>query len=447
VSLTTDVPKAPALRRELGRWDLTAIGVNQVIGAAVFAQPALLAARAGAWSPWLVAAVGLASMAIALCFAEVGSRFEGTGGSYLYTRAAFGRFAAFEVGWMLWFTRVTSWAAVINVLATYLGYYWPVMTTGWSRAAVISALIAIITVINVRGIRQSSLVVNALTVGKLLPLAIFIIAGLAAIDPARLALTEPLPTANIASTALILIFGFGGYEVVPVVAGETKSPTRAVPFALIMTLAIVSVILTLAQVVAVGTLPTLATSTTPLADAAGLFLGAGGAAMMTLATTISVSGNNMGGAISGSRNLFALAEQGDLPPFFGRVHARFRTPVTAILITAGVALVLALSGRYAALAAVSAISRLTVYAFTCAATLRLRQPRFAAHVRPAGFVVPLGPIIPALGVMMALAIIAGATPAQLRAGVYALVAGAVLYLIALRQSGALRATESRTEKR
>ena len=110
----------PALRRELGRWDLTAIGVNQVIGAAVFAQPALLAAHAGAWSPWMVAAVGVASMLIALSFAEVGSRFEGTGGPYLYTRAAFGRFAAFEVGWMLWFTRAASWAAVINVLATSL---------------------------------------------------------------------------------------------------------------------------------------------------------------------------------------------------------------------------------------------------------------------------------------------------------------------------------------
>ena len=123
-----------ALRRELGRWDLTAIGINQVIGGAVFALPALLAAHAGAWSPWMVGAVGLASMLIALSFAEVGSRFEGTGGPYLYTRAAFGRFAAFEVGWMLWFTRAASWAAVINVLATSLGYYWPALQRRPGRA-------------------------------------------------------------------------------------------------------------------------------------------------------------------------------------------------------------------------------------------------------------------------------------------------------------------------
>jgi basic amino acid/polyamine antiporter, APA family len=445
VPLTTAAGAPSALRRELGRWDLTAIGVNQVLGAAVFAQPALLAARAGAWSPWLVAAVGLASMLIALSFAEVGSRFEGTGGPYLYTRAAFGRFAAFEVGWMMWFTRVASWAAVINVLATYLGYYWPALTTGWSRAALISGIIAVITLINVRGIRQSSLVVNALTVGKLLPLGIFIIAGLIAVDPARLALDEPLSAASVMSTALLLIYGFGGYEVVPVVAGETRNPTRAVPFALIMTIAIVTVIMTLAQVVALGTLPTLATSPTPLADAASLFLGAGGAAMMTLGSTVSASGNNIGGAISGSRNLFALAEQGDLPPFFGRVHPRFRTPVNAILVTAGVSLALALSGRFAALAAVSAVSRLVVYVFTCAATLRLRHPRFRSQVRPAGFVVPLGPVIPALAIVIALTILAGATPVQLRAGVYALATGAVLYLAALRWPGSLRATEPRTE--
>ena len=222
----------PALRRALGRWDLTAIGINQVIGAAVFAQPALLAAHAGAWSPWMVAAVGVASMLIALSFAEVGSRFEGTGGPYLYTRAAFGRFAAFEVGWMLWFTRAASWAAVINVLATSLSYYWPPFSAGPARATVITLIIVAIAAINVRGIRQSSVVVNVLTAAKLIPLVIFIGAGLFAMDVSRLAIDQPLTLGAAASSGLLLIFGFGGYEVVPVVAGEARDPRRAVPFAL-----------------------------------------------------------------------------------------------------------------------------------------------------------------------------------------------------------------------
>src|SRR6184192_2201819 len=159
---STAAPDGPSLRRELGRWDLTAIGVNQVIGGAVFALPATLAALAGAWSPLLVVAVGFASLLIAVTFAEVGSRFDATGGPYLYTRAAFGRFAAFEVGWMQWFTRVASQASVMAGIAVALGYYWPVATAGWLRAIVLTTITAALAWVNVRGIRQSAWVVNAL---------------------------------------------------------------------------------------------------------------------------------------------------------------------------------------------------------------------------------------------------------------------------------------------
>jgi APA family basic amino acid/polyamine antiporter len=423
---------APTLRRELGRWDLTAIGINQVIGGGIFAQPAALAAYAGAWSPWMVAAVAVASMLIALSFAEVGSRFEGTGGPYLYTHAAFGRFAAFQVGWMLWFTRAASWAAVINVLATSLGYYWPALRGGGPRAAAITLIIIVIAAINIRGIKPSSIVVNVLTVGKLVPLLVFIAAGLFTLDPSRLAMDEPLTLGGAAASGLLLIFGFGGYEVVPVVAGEAKDPRRAVPFALIVTIAAVAAIMTLVQIVVMGTLPDPAGTSTPVVSAAAVFLGGAGAALMIFGATMSTSGNNMGQALSGTRNLFALAEHGDLPAFFGRVHPRFRTPVTAVLVTAAVSLALALSGRFAALAAVSAVSRLIVYVFTCAAAIRLRHPRFATTVQPAMFTLPFGPLIPVLAIMTALAILAGATPQQRRSGALALVAGAALYAVARR---------------
>ena len=422
----------PVLKRELGRWDLTAIGVNQVIGSAVFALPAALAALAGAWSPWMIAAVGVASMLIALSFAEVGSRFDATGGPYLYARAAFGRFAAFEVGWMLWFTRAASWASVIHVLVSSLGFYWPRATTGAPRAAIITLIIAAIAGVNIRGIRQSSLVVNLLTAGKLLPLGIFVAAGLFFVHWPSLSPAGALSAHDLSAGGLLLIFAFGGYEVIPVVAGESRHPRRDVPFALIMTIAIVTMLTTLAQVVAIGTLPELAASKTPLADAAARFLGAGGAAMITVGAVLSTSGNNMGQALSGSRNLFALAEQRDLPAFFGRVHPEYRTPVNAIVVTAGVALVLALSGTFQSLAAASAISRLVVYVATCAATLRLRSARFAGVVGPAAFVVPFGPVVPVAAIVIALAILVGASPLQLTAGSAALCAGAVLYLAAVR---------------
>jgi basic amino acid/polyamine antiporter, APA family len=431
---TSSPPGTPTLRRELGRWDLTAIGVNQVIGGAVFALPAALFASAGAWSPWLVAAVAFASLLIALSFAEVSSRFEGTGGPYLYTRAAFGRFPAFQVGWLLWFTRAASWASVISVLATSLGFYFPAVTAGTPRAILIAIIIAIVAAINIRGIKQSSFIVNVFTIGKLMPLVLFITLGFFYMNPGALAL-GPLPEfAGLSASALLLIFAFGGYETVPVPAGEAKDPRTAVPFALVMTIVIVALITILIQVVAVGTLPSLAASRTPLADAAALFIGAAGAGLMTIGAVISTTGNNMGQALSGSRNLYALAEQGDLPAFFGRVHPSFRTPYTAILVTAAVALALALSGTFAVLATASAISRLVVYVATCASTIRLRAPQFAGTVRPATFVVPGGPIIPLLAIGISLTIIAGASRAQLIGGAWAIAAGTVLYIVATRRS-------------
>ena len=421
-----------SLRRELGRWDLTAIGVNQVIGSAVFALPGSLAASAGAWSPWLVAAVGLASMLIALSFAEVSSRFDATGGPYLYTRAAFGRFPAFQVGWLLWFTRAASWASVISVLVMSLGFYAPVVTSGFPRAALITGVISIIALINIRGIKQSSLVVNVFTIGKLSPLAIFVVVGLFHIDADALAIGEAPAFTDLAATALLLIFAFGGYEVVPVPAGEARDPRTAVPFALVMTVAIVTIVMVLVQVVSLGTYPGLGGSGTPLADASVLFMGAAGAAMITLGAVVSTTGNNMGQALSGSRNLFALAEQGDLPAAFKWIHPVFRTPVVAILVTSGVALGLALSGTFVVLATASAISRLVVYVATCASTLRLRSPRFHGRVKPPTFVVPFGPVIPLTAIAISLTILGGATSTQLIGGAWAIAAGTALYWVAIR---------------
>jgi APA family basic amino acid/polyamine antiporter len=439
VAHITPAPVAPptsALRRELGKWDLTAIGVNQVIGSAVFALPGTLAASIGGWSPFLVAGVAVASLLIALCFAEVSSRFEGTGGSYLYTRMAFGRFAAFEVGWMMWFTRAASWASVINVLVAGVGFYLPGVTSGAPRAALITSIIGVVALINILGIKLSSVVLNTFTIGKVIPLAVFIFAGIFFIDPARLEPAGVVTMTNLASSALLLIFAFGGYEVVPVPAGEAKDPRTAVPFALIMTIVIVAFITILVQVVALGVHPALHTSLkTPLADTAGMFLGPLGAALLTAGVLVSTSGNNLGQALSGSRNLFALAEQRDLPQFFGYVHPRFRTPAAAIGVTAGVALVLGLTGTFATLAAASAISRLLVYVATCASVVRLRDARFSAVLKPATFRVPFGPVIPVVAILISLSILAGATQLQFTVGAGALVAGAVLYFIATMGQG------------
>jgi amino acid transporter len=427
---------AAVLRRALGKWDLSAIGINQVIGGAVFAMPATVAAYSGRWSPILVVVVGAASLLIAATFAEVGSRFDATGGPYLYARAAFGRFIAFEVGWMLWFTRVASWATVVNIFVASLGFYWPALTSGMQHAAFLAAVIAALAIINILGIRQSAVAVNLLTVGKLLPLAIFIVVGLFFVEPARLRPEGSLTVQQTSAAALFLIYAFGGYEVVPVVAGETKDPRGAVPFALITTILVVTAVLALAQVVALSALPGLGSSKTPLADAASVLMGPAGAVLITIGAVMSTMGNNMGSALSGSRNLFALAEQGDLPAFFGRVHPRFRTPVNAILVTAIVTLTIAATGTFVTTAAASAISRLVVYLATAASAVRLRNRSCAGRVDAPRFVLPFGPVVPSVAMLVTLAILAGASAAQLAAGAAALAAGALLFFASAPRAAA-----------
>jgi basic amino acid/polyamine antiporter, APA family len=381
--------------------------------------------------------MGLASLTVALCFAEAGSRFDSTGGPYLYTRAAFGRFVAFEVGWMQWFTRAASQASVMAGIALALGYYWPAVTAGWLRALLLVGVTAALTWVNVRGIRQSAWLVNALTIGKLLPLALFIVIGLRHVDAAAMTTLPTVTLTQFSTAALLMIFVYGGYDTVPVPAGEALDPRRHVPFALILTILTVMGVMTLAQVVAQGVLPDLAAHNTPIADAAAVFLGSGGALLIGVGSVISMTGNNAGQVLSGSRMLFALAEHGELPAFFGRIQPRFRTPANAVIFTSVVAVVLALTGSFAKLAVVSALARLVTYTGVCAATLRLRSPRFVDVVKPATFVAPLGPVVPAIAIAVSLAIAAGATEEQLLGGFAALAVGAALFVVQLwrRPSG------------
>ena len=165
---------------------------------------------------------------------------------------------------MQWFTRAASQATIMAGTTLALGYYWPAATAGWPRALVIVGVAAALAWVNVRGVRQGALVVNAFTIAKLLPLAIFIVVGLAYIEPSRLTSLPPLTARQALVGALLLIFMYGGYEVVPVPGGEAIDPRRDVPFALVATILSVATVMTLTQIVAQGVLPDLSRHTTPI---------------------------------------------------------------------------------------------------------------------------------------------------------------------------------------
>lgn len=425
---------SPALVRALGQWDLTAVGVNQVIGSGIYLLPASVAVLVSvSSSPLPYVAAGIANALIVLCFAEAGTRFREAGGPYVYARTAFGPFAGFQVAWMMWVTRLASQAALANALALYVGRFWGGATEGAGRITVVTVALGILAAINLAGVRYGSLAINLFTVAKLVPLLLFMVLGLFFIEPQRFSGLFEVSGGGFGEAVLLLMFAFGGYELITIPASEARSPRRDAPRALLTTIGVVCAIYLLVQIVAAGTLDSLETSETPLADAAAAFLGPAAGVLIAIGGLISIAGSNAGTMLAGPRITYALGEKGQLPGFFAHVNARFRTPDVSIMIYFAVSLGLAISGTFEQLAAVSAVARIVFYMATCAAVPVLRR---RVEAPDGAFELPGGVAIPLLALVVCVAILAGADTTSLRGGGLALVVGAGLYLITIAARGA-----------
>ncbi|MGH6961837.1 MAG: amino acid permease, partial [Dongiaceae bacterium] len=173
---------APALLRVATRWEIVALSLNDVIGSGVYLLPAAAAAMLGAASLWAVVAAGVAVLLVVLCFAEAGSYFDRPGGAYLYARTAFGDLIGFEVGWMTWLARVASVASLSAGFAQALGFLWPAARAGTGRSLAIALPLLALTAINVAGVKWGVRAAVVLAVGKIVPLLVFIGAGLFAME-------------------------------------------------------------------------------------------------------------------------------------------------------------------------------------------------------------------------------------------------------------------------
>ncbi len=375
------------LVRGISRWDLLAITINLIIGAGIFGLPGAVTKAIGGYSLIAFAVCALIVALIVLCFAEVSSRFTATGGMYLYAREAFGAAVGFQVGWLYWIVRVTTFAANCNLLLNYLGFFVPSANEGWLRMLLIGLVVLILTAVNFLGVRQSAILTNIFTVGKIVPLIVFVAVGLFFIQPENFSFSPTPETGSFSSAVLLLIYAYVGFEAAAIPAGETRDPQRSIPFALLTALAIVAVLYILIQIVCIGTLPELADSQRPLADAAGKFMGGFGAAFITVGALVSIFGNLNGGFLTASRMPFAMAEQGELPAVLGRTHEKYKTPFVSLFLTALVMLVLTVQSSFLTALTISTITRLIVYATTCAA---LPVFRWRTAAPKAEFLAPLG---------------------------------------------------------
>jgi APA family basic amino acid/polyamine antiporter len=393
----------PQLVRAIGRWSMVALAVNCIIGSGIFGLPSAVAGLVGRWSPVAVLLAGVAMAAIIGCYAEAASQFTETGGHYLYVRRAFGRFAGVQVGWMTLLSRLTACAAAVNLLVISLGEFWARAGEPVPRIAVVSLFVGSLGLANYRGVAAGTLVSNVSVIAKLVPLALVCVVGVVYLT------THPGLAPAAASSGmdawlkavLLLIFAYGGYEAALFPMGEAKDPRHDAGFALFTALLIVAFLYTVLQLVVVEVLPDAAHSERPLADAARVMMGQGGAALISVGALISVYGYLSANLLAGPRGTFALAERGDFPARFAAIHPRFRTPYFSIIVYAVLVWAFALLGSFTWNVTLSAVARLLYYGAVCAAVpvLRRKQPGAAAF-RLAG-----GPVVPAFGVLVCLALL------------------------------------------
>lgn len=385
------------LVRGINRWDLTAIAINTIIGTGIFLLPAKVFGLIGSFSLLAFVACAVIVGLIILCFAEVSSRFSATGGMYLYAKEAFGPVVGFEVGWLYWIVRITTFATNANALLIYLGFFFPAASEGIWRVLVVSSVVLVITAVNFVGVRESTIMTNFFTVGKIVPLLAFAAIGIFFIEPANFSFGAAPEYGNFSEAILVLIYAFVGFEAAVIPAGETKDPQKNVPFALLAALVFCAILFIIIQIVAIGTLPELAASKTPLADSAGKFLGNFGAAFIAIGALVSVLGNLNGGFLAASRLPFAMAEQKELPPIIAKTHEKFNTPFVSILLTAVLILIFTLQTSFYSALAIATITRLLVYATTCLSLPVFRNKKNAPEAK---FTAPFGMAVTVLSLIL-----------------------------------------------
>lgn len=422
------------VKSKFGFWSIVLLGINSIIGSGIFLLPNQAYALSGAFSLVVVLFDAVLAMSLALCFAEASGRFHRNGGPYIYARAAFGNFIGFEVGFMKAAISIIAWAAMANGFATALSAVVPALNDPFYKNAIIILLMGSLGLINVLGVQVSKIINNIVTVGKLLPLLLFIAVGLFYVNAGNF--TPMLPPGAAAETfsfgaaALLIFYAFTGFEAIAEAAEDMENPQRNIPRAIMVVMGLVSLFYFLILAISIGVLgPDLANTKTPIATAAAVFLGSAGGFLVTAGTLVSIGGINLASSFLTPRVIVAIADDHMLPPVFSR-YSRFGTPYIAILFATVVGILIALSGSFTTLAAISVVSRFAQYVPTCLAILVLRR-KDPEH--PSTLSVPWGPVIPVVAILVSLWLLVQADAQKILIGLGGLIIAMPFYFIMKKQ--------------
>jgi len=429
MSAPTEANEDRQLIRALGVPSLAANIVNSTIGAGIFALPAVVAAQLGTAAPiaFLVCAVFM--VIFVTSFALAGSRVSLTGGMYAYVETAFGPFSGFIAGVLYFLTAVLATSGIVSLFADTIGTISPFFAGKVIHFVIVLLVLASLAWTNIRGVRAGAGAVWIITIVKLIPLLIFVCAGIFFVRRSD-ALTMVWPgVPALGRSVLILLFAFVGIEVALIPSGEVKDPSRTVPRAIYLALAITTALYLLIQFVAQGVLGgSLGQYTTaPLAEAASRFLDGPGRTLLLAGASISAFGFITSDILSSPRILFAFGRDRFLPKAFAHVHPRFHTPDIAILVYCGVCALLSLSSTFQHLAILSNVAVLLLYFLCCGAAIELMR----RDVRTAGepFHFTGASIFPMFGIVISLWILAQATRQELTVTGAVVVVAAIVFFI------------------
>ena len=373
------------LVRGVGPSAFAASIVSMIVGAGIFAVPATLAACVGPYAPLAFVACGFAIGAVALCFAEGGSRVPTSGGIYGVIEAAFGPLAGYVSGTLLWVCCVLACGAVAAALADVVATLFPQSLTGTVRAMTIVGVIGGLALVNIAGVARGARLISATTALKLAPLAIFILAGAGAMHSSNFVFTERPDAQGFGRALILAVFALVGMEASLCASGEVKEPNRTIPRALGIAVLSTTLLYVAIQLIAQGILGTsLANSQVPLADAMA-HIHPALRVVMFAGTALSMFGWLSSDMLGSPRQLFAFARDGLLPRALGKLHPRSHAPYVAILGYSAIAIALALTGTFAELVVLSTLATAALYIAGCAASWVLARRRVALSGPPLNF--------------------------------------------------------------
>jgi len=433
--LSTPITES-GLERELGVRRLAASIVNTTIGAGIFVIPALVTTGLGRGAPYAYLLCAAAMALIVTCFAAAGSRVSVTGGLYTYVELAFGPYIGFLSGVLYWVAATIAVASVAAAFVDSIAVVLPLMAVPIIRGIVLALLFATLAFVNIRGVKPGAQLIEVITLAKLVPLGVLIVAGLWLLPINTLTQIERPPLPDLGRTAITLIFAFLGIEVALVPSGEVREPSRTVPRAIYLALAVTTTIYLIVQAVTQATLggDIAAFQAAPLAETGARLLGSWARAFVLAGATISMFGYVSGDMLGTPRVLFAFARDGVLPSTVAAIHPRFHTPWIAIVSHAALAAALAISSTFGQLAVIANVATLSVYLLAVGAAFQLARRKVTAGGEP--FVPPGGALIHVLAALVIVWLLSNATAREFAVEAIVLTLASILYLARRRAAHA-----------